>query len=964
MSAKMMSSLTGDNRDTRKQIGCMNIFHLFDRHHFLTGRRLSSHNHKRLLLGPQHQLEPHNATKAIIEKDLELQKEKPRVSVKSSQSSDSSTFSSHEYNKTNFSESPCHSLTNNLQSPHIRDVVKDSMQREARGLSIKSRVNDVRKVTVMKHIDSPRPLQQPQTTVHEGSPRGFCKVQEGTKRSSNERMTLPRYSYDGRELRDTFRTTMKIKELPRFSLDSKTSSMKCSDLESRSNLRNKNSSQVVSLNQEHGSHSRSNSIVAKLMGLDDFPDIVSTDEVTITKIKSSPSPSPRTAISSPISQKNPTSSSPRMYDANSVRKPTTCTRLPMELAPWKQRDPQGSPKTAAQKKKAPTNNTPHSSSVYGEIERRLTELEFKSSGKDLRALKQILEAMKKTRERMENQIEESAEVTLQKSCPNPNPNLLMWQNRKTYQQVQTVTGTSNGIMKPAKVMEKVKTSSSDQVVTMETPYLQRIKVRESRYHTENQARRGKAKDITPGNNMKEPNQRVPYEDRRISWRNLEVERTLRATRRVENCTTSGRRLGPVSPRLQQNILRIEGESRHTNSSPDSSTVKKHSHKHVREKCPRNRKHNVKSMDLRLSDDQLSDLSSEARQSSYQSDAASIKSESNNNAASHIETEIISSAKSVKTKSRQQQDFITTSKEHVSEVEHAVTMTEQPSPVSVLDATFYSEDSPSPIKKKSTAFKDESPSPDEAEWHLENLNQSTDCTKSDPGYKHNERLEKMLHVHELRLLKTEQNETAANQNESVYRSSNPDHKYITRILLASGLLEDTNIIPTADQLLSSCHLMNPNMFHALEEMEDSTDEANEEPIKKNNQKNLNQKIQRKLVFDTVNEVMVRKITSSGLFIWGRKRMSPQRLMKEVYAEMDHLCRMPCHNLDYDDDRLDGLLTADKKYQADDWTDYRGEFPSLVLDIERLIFKDLINEIVTREVVASHDWPKRQCRQLFT
>lgn len=49
MAAKLLHSLTDDKPDLQKQIGCMNgIFQLFDRHHILTGRRIS---HKRLLPG-------------------------------------------------------------------------------------------------------------------------------------------------------------------------------------------------------------------------------------------------------------------------------------------------------------------------------------------------------------------------------------------------------------------------------------------------------------------------------------------------------------------------------------------------------------------------------------------------------------------------------------------------------------------------------------------------------------------------------------------------------------------------------------------------------------------------------------------------------------------------------------------------------------------------------------------------
>ncbi|KAL6956469.1 Protein LONGIFOLIA 1, partial [Sarracenia purpurea var. burkii] len=49
MSEKIMDSLKDENPDLHKQIGCMNgIFHLFNRHHFVAGQRISRHNHKRL----------------------------------------------------------------------------------------------------------------------------------------------------------------------------------------------------------------------------------------------------------------------------------------------------------------------------------------------------------------------------------------------------------------------------------------------------------------------------------------------------------------------------------------------------------------------------------------------------------------------------------------------------------------------------------------------------------------------------------------------------------------------------------------------------------------------------------------------------------------------------------------------------------------------------------------------------
>lgn len=213
------------------------------------------------------------------------------------------------------------------------------------------------------------------------------------------------------------------------------------------------------------------------------------------------------------------------------------------------------------------------------------------------------------------------------------------------------------------------------------------------------------------------------------------------------------------------------------------------------------------------------------------------------------------------------------------------------------------------------------------------------------------------------MKTEGSETTSDHNGAVYWSLSPDHRYINKILKASGFFKETSIMPTTNQLLSSSPLISPDIFHALEETEDPYEEANGELIEKNDVIKPNQKVERKIVFDAVNGMLVRKITSDRLFSLGSKRMSTGGLIKEVYLEMDYLCRMPYSNLDDEDDASIRLLAADMKYQSDEWTDQSGDVPALVLDIERLIFKDLINEVVTGEVVGLPEWPKRHCRQLF-
>ncbi|KAL6499156.1 protein of unknown function (DUF4378) [Orobanche hederae] len=860
-----------ENRSLRKQqVGCMGgmygLSQLFGHHRFFTTSR--RHKQKRLLLGTQHNLEPQNATNTVTVRVVEVQKQKPRTSKESSQA----TSSSLDHNRTNIPESAFQITVEKengplsskcRESPQIRDVVKDSMYREARSVPIRSFTNNEQKVTVMKHTDSPRPLdkskfEKPNATSYDEPARVFTR---------DDRPTLRRLSYDGRESRDSLKT--KQKELPRFSLDSKASSAKCSGLDSRLNF----------LGQEYGSHIRISSIVAKLMGLDDFTETITTDEHKITKLKSSLNPNPNSRVGF-LSE---------------------------------------SPTTSKEKKEKPTSFSSalnlQSSSVYAEMEKQVTALEFRSSGKELRALKQILEAMQKKREKFESQSRDPAELQKQKQCSFEDScssrDSLMWQRRKTYRH-----GPIKETCPPNHPRSSTRITKSVVKATMEKTHRQS--------HTEYRTRRKKkATELSrPDNNdMKEPSCHFSSPDKRTTLRNS-----------GETYATSRRDFVMARSEPQQNVLCSSGR------------VRKHSSKKARENCSLSKNTKVNSTDFQLGDDR--------------SELSSVRSESNNSIASHLGTAITSSASRTNPNCREKQNSVSTSKEYMPAVELTVTLIEQPSPVSVLDTAFYIEDSPFPVKKISTAFQDESPGQDEAEWSLANLNHFSDCTQPDPGYKYNQNSQEMsTFFHEHKVLKTEPSQM--NQGESVKWSLVPDQRYINKILSASRLFKDACIMPTSNQLISS-RLINPNIFHALEEIE----EINGEQAEKNSRKELNQKMQRRIVFDTVNEILVRKITTYGAYTLGRKRMSSEGLVKELYLEMDHLCGMPYGDPDDEDVGSIRLLTADMKYPSEDWTNHNSEVPVVVLEIERLIFKDLINEVVTGEVEGLHDWPKKHFRQLFT
>ncbi|XP_031095795.1 protein LONGIFOLIA 1-like [Ipomoea triloba] len=818
MSARIVSSLTDERADMRKQVGCMTgIFQLLDRHHFLIGRRIGAHSNKKLLTkGGHHNMEPRSVTKTNKEKSVqEGLKGKQMVSDQSSKIYPSSPTSSNlssslgryrtpqlespSCSQTDFPKTPKKQHSSSLhlgrQSPDIQDVVKESMHREARSVSIKAVAKVEGKIHLLKHIDSPRPLKQPELDDKDN-------VLQRAARNP------PRFSCDGMESRERLKATMKLGDTPRLSLDSGLRSIKSS------------------ADQESGCYKRSSSVVAKLMGLEGFPDSVSIihhsffpDEYSISMSS--------TQTQHPNLQFRPATS-------------TSNSRLPLELAPWCQPD---SNQIKMRKSKVP-------STVFGEIEKRVTELEFKKSGKDLRALKQILEAMHRTSPRLECQKQE-----------HNHPCSTKWETYLTKKFNSSIPipkqDSHNGNTKVAGSIDK-----------------------------------GRAKLAPKRNNVvKEPS------------RGAEKKNNGRTSKSVQDHNhIQVRSPGAVSPRLQDK--KQQGKDKQPNIPPsDSSRLRRHQNKQQPKPGPPQRRHKPKPNNLQYDDDQTSETSSDTRNPSEKgNNTASVQSERNDCLVS---------------------------------VGNDTTMTEQPSPVSVLDAAFYIEDSPSPVKKISSAFRDYEPADaNETEWHL-------DCTRI-LGSEYNL-------VHKLSILNTDpdpDHEHSINQIASLCPSENFDHHYINKVILASGILKDLGCVSTTE-LHPSGNLINPELFHVLEQTERPTDK---------NPLQFDQKIHRKLIFDTVNEILSHK----KLHLKGSKRrcLSGQQLLKELYAEIEYLQPKPNSRLGIEDDEIVSILTADMKHE---WGGDDSEIPALALSIERLIFKDLITEVIRGD---GEERSRGHCRQLFT
>ncbi|XP_024005491.1 protein LONGIFOLIA 1-like [Eutrema salsugineum] len=140
----------------------------------------------------------------------------------------------------------------------------------------------------------------------------------------------------------------------------------------------------------------------------------------------------------------------------------------------------------------------------------------------------------------------------------------------------------------------------------------------------------------------------------------------------------------------------------------------------------------------------------------------------------------------------------------------------------------------------------------------------------------------------------------------------------------------------------------------------------------------EKLNRKLVFDTtVNEILVEKLASVEATMnplmksstkMTKKAMSAQQLLKELCSEIETLQKQATKRsenflLEEEDDFLKSILAEDVMVRSGNWVDFNGEISGLVLDVERLIFKDLVNEIVHAETGRLQAKSGRR-RTLFT
>ncbi|OIV99970.1 hypothetical protein TanjilG_26308 [Lupinus angustifolius] len=1063
MAAKLLHSLADENPDLQKQIGCMTgIFQLFDRHHIVTPRTIT---HNRLPPGTSHfnhdnlERDSNGIHHQQTGRDISLNKdvsEKQRVSTESSRvsfsSSGSSSMSSLDFkafDQINFPETQMRDtgMKQRSTSPHLgrqsldlRDVVKDSMYREARGLSVKTTAKDEAVIRVMKHRDSPRPLQ---LSKSDGCDRvgidgkqsvpidikdplrvlsklreapWYCgEAREPPRLSSYEvkdgghwhsiSKDAPRFSYDGREIsrmsfdsRETIKCQPKLHELPRLSLDSRQGSSSTYNSKKHSQLSRNFSTgnsisddKVSSLQQSCGTQSRPPSVVAKLMGLEALPESYlandtqsSLSETGSTQGNGQFSRSSKDVLIRPLQINNSPKISlkdlnyPQRKNPDLIVKPISSSRFPIEPAPWKQQNGSRSSKKLSPKALKSPPKTPDSfPSVYSEIEKRLKDLEFKQSGRDLRALKQILEAMQ-VKGLLESRKEEQASNVVGSHRDYEPRHLSLIQNSRPVRQQNSqgnnlAFSTSRGsnsartfespivIMKPAKFVQKTGTPASSVIPSVGLSH----HTLQSGSSVHSDIKKGTpsgriTKDQSPKNTRRDAS--TSSSDKKAS--SSRNTKSTQSQPRSQQLPSSVKNSGSVSPRMQQKKLELEKRSRPPTPPSDSNKPRRRYGKQATESVSPGRKLRHKVPNPQHSDDQLSEISNESTSLSCQGDEISQQSDD-----SKMDMEVTS-----RLRSDQIIDRHTTSLKAIEQLvsgsmhkkstlrldedesiaELATDGPDHPSPVSVLDSSEYTDDAP-----KATGDAEESKeNKNKDQW---NPSESLSFNSAGPGEINRKKLQSIDHlVQKLRQLNSSHDESRIDYIASLCENSNPDHRYISEILLASGLLlRDLSSELLTFQYHSSGHPINPELFLVLEQTKASSLLSKEEnfPGKVEYMKLNTERFHRRLIFDAVNEILGAKLGSypepwlkpNGVT---KKNLSAQKLLKELCFEVEKM-QAKKSELSIEDEGEDGLKSLpweDVMHGSESWTGFYGEIPLVVLDVERLIFKDLVDEVVIGEAAS--------------
>lgn len=164
------------------------------------------------------------------------------------------------------------------------------------------------------------------------------------------------------------------------------------------------------------------------------------------------------------------------------------------------------------------------------------------------------------------------------------------------------------------------------------------------------------------------------------------------------------------------------------------------------------------------------------------------------------------------------------------------------------------------------------------------------------------------------------------------AANKDHQYLYEILSASGILHNKlNFQMMPHQLRPSSYPINPELFLILEQAKPDEE-----------------KLHRRLIFDLANELLAQQMdanhtVNSSVQLFQSKKLSGWQLFKDLCAEIDMI--QSRSSMIRCSEEEDSRLAEDAMQGMKEWKSSDSERQGIVLAIEKSIFKDLIDEIIS-------------------
>ena len=179
--------------------------------------------------------------------------------------------------------------------------------------------------------------------------------------------------------------------------------------------------------------------------------------------------------------------------------------------------------------------------------------------------------------------------------------------------------------------------------------------------------------------------------------------------------------------------------------------------------------------------------------------------------------------------------------------------------------------------------------------------------------------------------------------------NKDHQYIHDIFYASGLLHNELSLRTMPhQLRSASYSINPELFLILEQAKPDTE-----------------KLHRMLIFDLANELITKKMdihqTSRSTQFLQTKKLSGWQIFKDLCAEIDGLLSAAPMISCSEEEEDESMLTEHAACGMKEWKSFDSELLEVVVGIERSIFKDLIDEVISEGATRKAQERERKLRR---